>query len=191
MCDSLAPLAIREPPVHDPDENWGLTDGDPEPLITRKKKDSGYSSGIFEPFVVLNRCSTNSYVSITEPMSLNRLLHNYSKTVTHTESQPDLRSTYERHKGNELPRRTEFAGGLINIDNAIKKQPSIPSIAASHTGRWATSISQHASSLISSLRHHRRDKDQYNYKLLLKVTDEKLADQLTWIEYELFSKIQV
>jgi hypothetical protein len=159
ICDSLAPLIIREPPLHDPDESWGLSDD----LNKRnEKKDSGYSSFIYQQDI---------------------------KVVTHSESQPNLRSSKL-----QLPRRTEFAGGLINIDNAIKRHHSTtPSIATSSAGRWAASFGHHATSFISSFRHTQADKDQfsYNYKVLTKTFDKTLADQLTWIESELFSQIQV
>lgn len=268
ICDSLAPLVIREPPSYDLDKNWGLVDDDDDdsdadflddsrlswsttPAITKKrneKKDSAYASGTFsvssyihhqptppsplsspttnEQFL-LKRLSSNNYSrnnhqqssSTTEtPLispNLNRLLRSSSnrKAVTHSESHPNLRSSYAANNKGPLsasnnndscePRRAEFAGGLINIDNIVKPKnyytPSFkitPSIASTRTGGgWTSSLGTQllASSFISSFRQHRSDKDQssYNYKVFMKATDVTIADQLTWIEAELFSRIKV
>ena len=264
ICDSLAPLVIREPPSYDLDKNWGLVDDEddaellddnrlswPTTPITNKKrnekKDSAYASGTFsvssyihhqptpssplsspttnEQFL-LKRLSSNNYSrnnhqqssSTTEtPLispNLNRLLRSSSsrKVVTHSESHPNLRSSYAANNKVPLsasnnndsyePRRAEFAGGLINIDNVVKPKnfytPSFkitPSIASTRTGGgWTSSLGTQllASSFISSFRQHRSDKDQssYNYKVFMKTTDVTIADQLTWIEAELFSRIK-
>lgn len=228
ICDSLAPLVVREPPSYDPDKIWGLVDDERDeeddemisppmtPIKRNEKKDSGYVSGTFSfipssptkpeaPPFILKRLSNTSQPSTLLSPNLNRLLlRTNSKAVTHSESHPDLRSTYAAHKSplsskSELPRRAEFAGGLINIDNAIKYNncdvPSsmTPSIATT-TGRWTSSFGNQllASSFISTFRP-KTDKDQtgYNYKTFMKAADASVADQLTWIESELFSKIKV
>ncbi|KAI7897374.1 ras guanine nucleotide exchange factor domain-containing protein [Mucor mucedo] len=229
ICDSLAPLVVREPPSYDPDKVWGLIDDEYDdddeddqmisppttPIKRNEKKDSGYVSGTFSfvpssptkpeaPPFILKRLSNTSQPSTLLSPNLNRLLlRTNSKVVTHSESHPDLRSTYAAHKSplssaNELPRRAEFAGGLINIDNAIKHNklhgPSsmTPSLATT-TGRWTSSLGHQllASSFISSFRP-KTDKDQTgsNYKTFMKAADASVADQLTWIESELFSKIK-
>ncbi|KAL9542105.1 hypothetical protein MBANPS3_008783 [Mucor bainieri] len=275
ICDSLAPLVVREPPSYDPDKSWGLVDDEddndleslddsrlswPATHVATKrrneKKDSAYASGTFsvssyihhhqptppsplsspttnEQFL-LKRLSSNNNSSYAprnshqHPASaatdaplispnLNRLLRSSShrKVVTHSESHPNLRSSYatasnnkgplsaSNNKGScELPRRAEFAGGLINIDNLAKPRnhytPSFKitaSIASTRTGGgWTSSLGTQllASSFISSFRQHRSDKDQssYNYKVFMKATDVTIADQLTWIEAELFSRIK-
>ncbi|KAG1076961.1 hypothetical protein G6F42_025168 [Rhizopus arrhizus] len=177
ICDSLAPLVVREPPSYDPDKNWGLVDDDEDdydaeslddgrlswtttPVTTKRrneKKDSAYASGTFsvssyihhhqptppsplsspttnEQFI-LKRLSSNNYASrnshqqlpstAIDTPNLNRLLRSSShrKVVTHSESHPNLRSSYataNNSKGPlsasntkdscELPRRAEFAG---------------------------------------------------------------------------------
>lgn len=228
ICDSLAPLVVREPPSYDPDKVWGLVDDEYDddeddqmlsppttPIKRNEKKDSGYVSGTFTfvpssptkpeapPFILKRLSNTSQPPTLLSP-NLNRLLlRTNSKGVLHSESHPDLRSTYAAHKSplstNELPRRAEFAGGLINIDNALNHNnlhgPSsmTPSIATT-TGRWTSSLGHQllASSFISSFRP-KADKDQtgYNYKTFMKATDASVADQLTWIESELFSRIKV
>ncbi|CAO3649811.1 unnamed protein product [Mucor fragilis] len=274
ICDSLAPLVVREPPSYDLDKSWGLVDDEddndfdslddgrlswPATHVATKrrneKKDSAYASGTFSvasyihhhqptppsPLsspttndqFLLKRLSSNnnSYTSRNshqQPSStatdaplispnLNRLLRSSShrKVVTHSESHPNLRTSYatasnnkvplsaSNNKGScELPRRAEFAGGLINIDNVTKpRNPYTPSfkftasIASTRTGGgWTSSLGTQllASSFISSFRQHRSDKDQssYNYKVFMKATDVTIADQLTWIEAELFSRIK-
>lgn len=268
ICDSLAPLVIREPPIDDPDKLWGLVDDleeedddeDTQPIsppatpvspttVRRNKndykKDSAYASGTFSlvlpqsptntdkpPQLILKRMSSQQNLSQQPLLSpnLNRILlrtsSNSKKSVTHSESHPDLRSSYaaaQHHTKSplscfnnnnnnatqltsptvELPRRAEFAGGLINIDNAIKKPPiknphfpsSIiaPSIATTSGGRWTLGNHLLASSFISTFRQSKSDKDQtsYNYKIFIKAADITVADQLTWIEAELFSRIKV
>ncbi|KAK4521503.1 uncharacterized protein ATC70_012119 [Mucor velutinosus] len=275
ICDSLAPLVVREPPSYDPDKSWGLIDDEddnnfdslddsrlswPATHVATKrrneKKDSAYASGTFsvssyihhhpptspsplsspttnEQFLLkrLSGANNSNYPSRNshqQPSStatdaplispnLNRLLRSSShrKVVTHSESHPNLRSSYATAGSNkgplsasnsksscELPRRAEFAGGLINIDNVAKpKNPYTPSfkittsIASTRTvGGWTSSLGTQllASSFISSFRQHRSDKDQssYNYKVFMKATDVTIADQLTWIEAELFSRIK-
>lgn len=129
--------------------------------------------------------------------NLNRiLLRSHSKAVTHSGSHPDLKSSYA---ATELPRRAEFAGGLINIDNATKQlyPPSSisRSLATTSGGRWTASLGNQllTSSFISTFRQNKSEKDQtgHSYKLLIKASDTSIADQLTWIESELFSKIKV
>lgn len=278
ICDSLAPLVVREPPSEDPDKIWGFVDDEeeqvdeplsppPTPFCQTKrrneKKDSAYASGTFsmtgfiqeyqpasssplssptknEPFL-LKRLSGNSNHSMSLPRqnpprlphiistnndtdstiptpllspNMNRLLFRRQsgrKAMTHSESQPDLRSSYATGNKNilspanndvdELPRRAEFAGGLINIDNVSKSKnrcmpPSITlSVATTNGGRWSSSLGHHllASSFVSSFRVHKSDKDQttHDYKMFIKYSDKTIADQLTWIEAELFSRIKV
>ncbi|KAI8639973.1 ras guanine nucleotide exchange factor domain-containing protein [Parasitella parasitica] len=261
ICDSLAPLVVREPPSDDPDKSWGLVDDENEDdadsmcnnnrlswSSTRKrneKKDSGYASGSFsvssyihhqptspsplssptttETFL-LKRLSNNNCTRINQQQelplispNLNRLLRRSSnrKAVTHSESHPNLRSSYATN-GNrgpllgphhehrsatcELPSRAEFAGGLINIDHVAKLEnyytPSFkiaPSIASTrHGAGWSLGTQLLASSFISSFRQHQSDKDRssYDYKVFMKMTDAAIADQLTWIEAELFCRIK-
>ncbi|CAO3624579.1 unnamed protein product [Mucor hiemalis] len=256
ICDSLAPLVVREPPSNDPDRVWGLIDDDEQededdelisppttpirsqPTRRKEKKDSAYASGTFSIVVpesptgsetgtntptYLKRMSSNHFhrkmdststppsPSLLSPNMNRLLLRSHSKIVTHSESHPDLRSSYAaaytstNTPSPKLPSRAEFAGGLINIDNAIKpkndyKVPSsmAPSIATTSGGgggnRWASSLGHQflASSFISSIRQHRLDKDEtgHNYKVFMKSQDNAVADQLTWIEAELFSKIK-
>ncbi|KAF1799848.1 ras guanine nucleotide exchange factor domain-containing protein [Mucor lusitanicus] len=176
ICDSLAPLVVREPPSYDPDKSWGLVDDEDDNDLENEKKDSAYASGTF---------SVSSYIQHHQP----------------TPPSPLSSPTTNEHSC-ELPRRAEFAGGLINIDNVAKPKhhyaPSFKitaSIASTRTGGgWTSSLGTQllASSFISSFRQHRSDKDQssYNYKVFMKATDVTIADQLTWIEAELFSRIK-
>lgn len=244
ICDSLAPLVVREPPSYDPDKVWGLVDDndlddeddlDDEPTTPIKrneKKDSGYASGTFT-FMPSSSppLTTKSDLPTLPPPppppvpfklkrispNLNRLLN---KTVTHSESQPDLRSSYtaaaaavaaSTKSTNEFPRRAEFAGGLINIDNATtttsassntfksyaspRTVSSTISIATTSGTRWTSSLGHQllASSFISTFRQNKSEKDQtsHAYKVFMKATDTLIANQLTWIESELFSKIKV
>lgn len=232
ICDSLAPLIIREPPPDDPDKMWGLVDDElsdnlscpPTPISPsyrrNEKKDSGYVSGTFslsmqhsplaspvkDEHFALSRISTAS--SNGTQLPIHRLARNssYRRAVAHSESQPDLRMSYAFQKGplllskkesDEVPRRAEFAGGLINIDNEIKSKCSVysPSIATTaHGSRWTSSLGhQLASSFISTLRPRHSDKDHSSqcYKILSKTSGKELADQLTWIEAELFARIKV
>lgn len=219
ICDSLAPLVVREPPTYDPDNVWGLVDDVQEeepstPIKRNEKKDSGYASGTFTfvpssptksdapPFTLKRLSSTTTQPPTLLSPNLNRiLLRSHGKAVTHSGSHPDLKSSYAAtsHHNTELPRRAEFAGGLINIDNATKQSypPSSisRSLATTSGGRWTTSLGNQllASSFISTFRQNKSEKDQagHNYKLFIKASDTSIADQLTWIESELFSKIKV
>ncbi|KAI8371254.1 ras guanine nucleotide exchange factor domain-containing protein [Choanephora cucurbitarum] len=156
ICDSLAPLVVREPPLEDPDRTWGYVD---------------------QPDLPLSPPLTPSSLFTPDP-TLTRLL-SLKKKVNHSESHPDLRSY-------QLPRRAEFAGGLINIDHVVHRHylpSSTPSIATTYG--W-TSL---GTSIMSSFRHARNEKD-HSFKLLNKTSEHVIADQLTWIEAELFTRIK-
>ncbi|KAI8150045.1 ras guanine nucleotide exchange factor domain-containing protein [Fennellomyces sp. T-0311] len=103
----------------------------------------------------------------------------------------DARSTTttDRPANSGTSSRTEFAGGLINIDSHCGMSTS-----PSWTSFGANTISSSAASFISVFGGYREkpEKDQlnYNYKVIMEIPDQAVADQLTWIESELFGKIK-
>ncbi|CEG73749.1 hypothetical protein RMATCC62417_09072 [Rhizopus microsporus] len=154
ICDSLAPLVIREPPSTDPDSCWGLVDEE-QPAFSNKK-DSGYVSGTFH--LLLQQ---------TPPQS------------PREDSVPRLpRQRYVTHSESEGYRRAEFAGGMINID--ASNTPYAPS-TLTNASNWTSYI---------SIMNNFRKQDQLNLKTIMGTSDNHIAKQLTWIESQLFSRIQ-
>ncbi|KAI9273633.1 ras guanine nucleotide exchange factor domain-containing protein [Sporodiniella umbellata] len=145
ICDSLAPLVVREPPLTDPDEVWGMTDHD---VFSGNKKDSGYISGSFH---ILQDTPPQSPRDVTAP-------------------QPKV--------FNGL-RSAEFAGGMINIDTKGCNNYTASTITAA--SGWTAHISIMTSFGVE---------DKLNLKLFMKSSDLHIAEQLTLIDSELFSRIE-
>ncbi|KAG1466035.1 hypothetical protein G6F55_000744 [Rhizopus delemar] len=150
ICDNLAPLVVREPPLTDPDGVWGMTDQD---VFSNSKKDSGYLSGTFD------------LLQDTPPQS--PLEDKTASSVVHHNSHSEIR-------------RTEFAGGMINIDASNSKRNYTASTLTATSG-WTTHLS-----IMSNF----RTEDKLNMKLFMKSTDLHIAKQLTWIETQIFSRIE-
>jgi hypothetical protein len=79
---------------------------------------------------------------------------------------------YERNKWQQ-----EFAGGLVNIDT--------------HTRHGPNSSSASIMSTLAGGTRPEKDTAQVCFKTFTNLSDEALADQLTWIEAELFYRIKV
>ncbi|KAG0164949.1 hypothetical protein DFQ30_009167 [Apophysomyces sp. BC1015] len=192
--DMLSPLAVREPPLEDPDAQWGLVDSEIQEegsLRRSAKKDSGYSESFDittwfgedeRKIVNLRRTASTSSVfgrsrksSISS--SINHLLSSVTSNIKTDEKKPSVDSSLCR---------PEFAGGLINVD------PPICGVSAQTTwasfGNGTLSSSGGAANFINAL----RDKDPMTQQCttFMEIPDKALADQLTWIEAELFRKIK-
>ncbi|KAI8374367.1 ras guanine nucleotide exchange factor domain-containing protein [Radiomyces spectabilis] len=140
ICDTLAPLAVREPPLHDPDASWGLTDiNSPQSHKHNEKKDSGYSEGIDLAEIVMPK-------NCTEETPGTKTVHDGS---------PDA----------------VFAGGVINI----------PLEAHSPNQGFI-------SAFISS--RSEKDLTAYKYLTFMEIPAQVMAEQLTWVEAELFRRIK-
>ncbi|KAL0094516.1 ras guanine nucleotide exchange factor domain-containing protein, partial [Phycomyces blakesleeanus] len=169
ICDDLAPLVIREPPLDDPDAQWGLMDSDtdtddfsdapstPKQHEKNKKKDSGYVSGSFK---------LSNFMDSEQNRS--------NATIQHCPI--DATSISSPSPVGE-PCRPEFSGGLINLEtyNGISASTSWASFGAQTLISSAASITNQAA---------------YNLKVFLDMTDKNVAEQLTWIESEVFGKIK-
>ncbi|KAI7855089.1 ras guanine nucleotide exchange factor domain-containing protein [Circinella umbellata] len=125
-----------------------------------------------------------------------------TNTTTSINKQPP---TTNVNKSNS--NRTEFSGGLIDIDINCSMSAS-----PSWTSFGATTISSSAASFISVFgaggnnnasgfrsnnnnNNHHNDKSEkeqvnYSYKVMMEIPERAIADQLTWIESELFGKIK-
>lgn len=228
ICDSLAPLIIREPPHDDPDKSWGFIDDEdtnasiqstsPSHRPRNEKKDSGYASGTFsihigsssplaspkdEQFMLKrtsntsnNSCKAASPTTLSTSVCRSARNSSFRQAIRHSGSQPNLRTFFALgvdaipdKESDVLPGRAEFAGGIINIDNTLNHRKNINSNASTILGsRWASSFGrQTASSFMSSLRADNTD----SYKYLVKLSDKEISEQLTWIEAELFFRIEV
>lgn len=145
ICDSLAPLVVREPPLTDPDEVWGMTDQD---VFSSSKKDSGYLSGSFH-------------------------------ILQDTPPQSPREDTVSQPKHFEESRRSEFAGGMINIDVGYGNNYTSSTLTAA--SGWTTHL---------SIMTNFGAEDKLNLKLFMKSSDLHIAEQLTLIDSELFSRIE-
>ncbi|KAG2184492.1 hypothetical protein INT43_000401 [Umbelopsis isabellina] len=214
MCDDLAPLIIREPPCDDPDTRWGLIDiedSTQEPstpathysseVMEFGKKDSGYvgsfdsaqfldiHSPVLQSMAIDSDQSHNvdngvrkqlpEIPSKTTSNAINSHrgrnvahMHSASHSRYHDPMKPKSEGIYERNKWQQ-----EFAGGLVNIDNHARHGPN--SSAASIMSQLAGGA------------RPEKDLAQSCFKTFAGFSEEALADQLTWIEAELFYRIKV
>jgi hypothetical protein len=206
MCDELAPLVIREPPSNDPDTRWGLYDTEdsvPDPStpatsyapckVELGKKDSGYIGSFdSEQFLdiqppVLQPMPTENSDRMQRPDHPPKSFSNgpnvqRPRNPPHMHSSPPPRyqepfkskphPMYERNKWQQ-----EFAGGLVNID--------------AHTRHGPNSSAASIMSTLAGSTRPEKDLAQVCFKTFTNISDEALADQLTWIEAELFHRIKV
>ncbi|KAI7870742.1 hypothetical protein BDF14DRAFT_1768964 [Spinellus fusiger] len=104
ICDGLAPLAIREPPLEDPDAQWGLMDSDtdtddfsdtpstPKQHEKVKKKNSGYASESFKMpnFMTKTRPHSNPGIQYCSMDSTNNTNAHFSPTFLPVCSTPSI-----------------------------------------------------------------------------------------------------
>lgn len=215
MCDDLAPLIIREPPSDDPDTRWGLIDiedstQDPSTPATSYstegmefgKKDSGYvgsfdsaqfldlhspvlqsmsidsdqshnvDNGIRKQLPEIPSKTTSNAINSHRGRNVAHM-HSTSHSRYHDPMKPKAEGIYhERNKWQQ-----EFAGGLVNIDTHARHGPN--SSAASIMSQLAGGA------------RPEKDLAQSCFKTFTGFSEEALADQLTWIESELFYRIKV
>lgn len=90
-------------------------------------------------------------------------------------------------------RRIEFAGGLINLDLycGMSASPSWTSFGTNNT--LTSSTASFMSAFGSSQPGNKFEKDQHNnnFRIMMDIPDRVIAEQLTWIEAELFGKVKV
>lgn len=212
MCDELAPLIIREPPSDDPDMRWGLYDTEdsvPDPStpattyapcsIEFGKKDSGYigsfdsekyldiHSPVLQPMPMeIDQANTDRKQQRMDPQQPPSKTNGFNaqrpRHPPHIHSAPPPRYQepmkpkpnviYERNKWQQ-----EFAGGLVNIDT--------------HTRHGPNSSAASIMSTLAGGTRPEKDTVQVCFKTFTNLSDEALADQLTWIEAELFYRIKV
>lgn len=217
MCDELAPLVIREPLSDDPDTRWGLYDTEdyaPDPstpamsytpgTIQLGKKDSGYIGSFdSEQFLDLHSPVLQTMVMDIDhakfgnnddgnrkqrpdppPKSISNVVHPQKKRTappTHGVPPPRYREQvkpkqdviYDKNKW-----QPEFAGGLINIDTHNRHGPN-------------SSAASIMSTIAGGATKQEKDAAQVYFKTFTSFSDDALADQLTWIEAELFYRIKV
>jgi hypothetical protein len=151
-----------------------MPDNDDDEYIKRKK-DSAYASGTF---------SMSNFIQ-------QELLHYDNKKQDHqTRPSSKVTPTTRSLSQKSATRCAEFAGGLVNIDDLKGPEKSFIQREPSVTTGWTSTLGHQllAASFISSLRN-RTEKDQH--RTFLKLSESAIADQLTWIEAELFSRIKV
>ncbi|KAH8556691.1 ras guanine nucleotide exchange factor domain-containing protein [Umbelopsis sp. PMI_123] len=199
MCDELAPLIIREPLSEDPDTRWGLHDTED----CLGKKDSGYigsfdseqfldlHSPILQPMVMdidhgkpgNNDDGNRKHRPDPSPKSISNGAHvQKPRTAAHIHGIPPPRYQepfkpkqdviYEKNKW-----QPEFAGGLVNIDTHTRHGPN-------------SSAASIMSTIAGGPTRQEKDTAQTYFKTFTGFSDDALADQLTWIEAELFYRIK-
>ncbi|KAI9013803.1 ras guanine nucleotide exchange factor domain-containing protein [Phycomyces nitens] len=106
-------------------------------------------------------------------------------------SMSQRRRSAEPLQKTEEPCRPEFSGGLINLEtyNGISASTSWASFGAQTLISSAASITS-AFAYQSGASRSEKDQAAYNLKVFLDMTDKSVAEQLTWIEAEVFGKIK-
>lgn len=140
ICDKLAPLAVREPPLDDPDADWGLSD-DKEPLsITDDHNDTTSSStdenDAVSPSPPAKSKKDSGYVSGS--FTVADLLHNNPEQVIQAPLPPQPSSSsaipHQQHQlRNNKPTENERRGSDESTSSANKRNsaPAAPFIPPS------------------------------------------------------------
>ncbi|KAF7726579.1 hypothetical protein EC973_008624 [Apophysomyces ossiformis] len=193
--DMLSPLATREPPLEDPDAQWGLADSliqEDNCLRRSAKKDSGYSESFDittwfgeddRKLIHLRRtASTSSVFGRSRKSSISSSINHLLSSVT-----SNNKTDEKKPCSDSSVCRPEFAGNLISIDPPLCGTSAPPASWASF-GTGTISAPGGAANFINTL----REKDPMTQKCItfMETPDKALADQLTWIEAELFRKIK-
>lgn len=183
ICDVLLPLAMRDPALRDKDAYWGMCD---EEQVTKRKKDSGYcdsfqwNSALNADFdnnngsnsILLKRAaSTNSHI----PVALKSIVTTFNKRNSTPVSlliqqQQQLQLQLQKKKAENNNNNTTTTTIITNKDNSaifgggiIPIQYDQPIMIYDHNTQ---------------------------FDILVSLSPTKLAEQLTWIDQELFRKIQ-
>lgn len=247
MCDVLAPLIIREPPLDDPDMDWGMTDSDDDDddqenkhnekkpstdpfaigIPSRNKKDSGYASASFSvvnsllqqqqqqqkplpqsaPMAARNSAPPTPKRPLVRTVSTGSFsgfpYRPSTRQRSRTESNAQRRTPLTADDGDQgkMLRRTEFGGGCVYIDynqggdtteKEGEKDKEKPEMSVSPS--WASvatlvSTSTSTVSLVSAKAE--KDYNNFVFKTMMEISSATFAEQLTWIEMELFKRIKV
>ncbi|KAI7886138.1 ras GEF [Lichtheimia hyalospora FSU 10163] len=105
----------------------------------------------------------------------------------------DVRSTTEGKNNDKRASRAEFAGGLINIDLhcGMSTSPSWTSFGANTVASSTTSyMSTFGNNNPPTQPRNEKEANNQIYKMMMDLPDSVVANQLTWIEAELFGKIK-
>ncbi|OAD04204.1 hypothetical protein MUCCIDRAFT_79325 [Mucor lusitanicus CBS 277.49] len=180
ICDVLMPLAMRDPALKDKDALWAMTDQESctsKDGSSSNKKDSGYCDSFQwldaqleaveqqqQSKSLKRAASTNSSI----PVAFKSILSATSTTLDKRNSTPVsmLIQQKQRHadtlpsRKSSMDRSAVFGGGII----PIQYDPSV-------------------------MMYYRNATHPFDV-LLKTLTPIKLAEQLTWIDQELFRKIQ-
>lgn len=169
VCDVLLPLAIREPAICDKDSYWGMCDDDND---KSRKKDSGYNES-FGDWIGhdLNHHHKNMIIK-KRPIiaTLSCSIRRAVSTNSHQKIPVSFRSLVEL--ADQQDRRNS-----IPLSNHDEKRYGSQSCSAVFGG-----------GLISVLEQKFLAVDPF--QVITSLSPYKLAEQLTWIEAELFRKIQ-
>lgn len=106
----------------------------------------------------------------------------------------DVRSTTDGKNSDKRASRAEFAGGLINIDLhcGMSASPSWTSFGANTVASSTTSyMSTFGNNNPPAQARNEKEANNQIYKMMMDIPDSVIANQLTWIEAELFGKIKV
>ena len=180
ICDILLPLAMRDPALRDKDAYWGMCD---EEQLTKRKKDSGYC-GSFQWNSALNAdldykdnnndtllkraASTNSHI----PVDFKSIVTTFNKRNSTPVS---LLIQQQQQQQQQLQLKLQKKKDENNNNTTNKDSSAI-------FGGGIIPIQYDQSIIIY-------DHDT-QFDILISLSPTKLAEQLTWIDQELFRRIQ-
>lgn len=176
ICDVLLPLAMRDPAIRDKDASWGMVD---QQSTKSNKKDSGYCESFewldaqltaeeenHQSKSLKRAASTNSHIPVAFKSIVSTLNKRNSTPVSVL-----IQQQQQQQQQQQLKRNTEAATRTRNVDTPAIFGGGIIPIQYDQP--------------IMMLDHATQQLD-----VLKTLTPTKLAEQLTWIDQELFRKIQ-
>lgn len=179
ICDVLMPLAMREPAIKDKDASWGMVDQESTKnnTTTSNKKDSGYCDSFqwldaqlvaeeqeqaehYQSKSLKRAASTNSHI----PVAFKSIVSTLNKRNSTPVSVLIQQQQQLKRNTETLPRKSSMDRSAVFGGGIIPVHYDQPTMMYEHTTQ--------------------------QFDILKTLTPIKLAEQLTWIDQELFRKIQ-
>jgi hypothetical protein len=168
--DVITPLALREPALCDKDAYWGMSDlSDKEKK--QRKKDSGYgewTSPILTSTTLKRAASTNTYTTITPRLAFKSII----SFNTPSRQDDEEAETYAANgRRNSTP---------VSLNHYL---PPTPVVRFGGGNVLYSAPPRTKSSLLLIDPHH-------TFDVITSISAQYIAEQLTFVEQELFRKIQ-
>lgn len=172
ISDVLLPLAIRDPATCDKDMCWGMRDDEVTDAKSSRKKDSGYNESFGDWIIGHNHVNHE-----IQP----------KKRPTLTSLTPIRRAVSTTNSHAKVP--VSFKS-LVALATTADRRSSIP-FTHHYNEKKHTSSAVFAGGLVSTMEQKRSSVVVVDpYQVLHSLTPFELAEQLTYVEAEIFRKIQ-